>query len=346
MHLQGGQAEQVGRCLVVNIASHDDPGAALRYALLEWTGRRLKTVEIGEERDRGELEGLVGLGPRGAEKLVAGGFRTIEDILEADYAALKRMFSRPEVARRVRAQARASLTRSPVVLDPTVTVDGDATIVDVETSFLQNDPWLVGYKRWGERRVSQMYELDPKAHRWHLRRVTEALSRGSHTRFLQWGPFDRGALQRAYATVNLVPGSWLQPDRWTNAGAWLARAIALPVPDYKLKTVGRYFGYRFAHPDVDGRQLGNWYSSHLESGTPMDLRKALAYNRDDVRVVQHILEMVTRLVAAKDAFVEPAVPVRRKRRRRVARVEMTPAARARAIADFMATRRRKLVGSD
>jgi hypothetical protein len=342
VHLQGGRTEQVGRCVVVNIASHDDSGAPLRYALLDWNGRRLKALEIGVEKDRGEFDGIVGLGPRRAEKLALGGFRSIKDILDADDAALKRMFSRPEVARLVRARARAACTGSPVILDPNFTIERDATIVDVETSFLQDDPWLVGYKRWGERRVHQLYELDPKAHRRHLRQVVEALSHPSPTRFLQWGRFDRGAIRRAHANFDIVPGSWLQQERWTNAGSWMERAVALPVPDYKLKTIGRYFEYRFAQPDLDGRALGSWYSSNRNDGTRFDVRRALAYNRDDVQVVEHIIKRVARLVASKDAFVEPPISVRRKRSRPVARVQMTPEARARAVAEFMARRRQEL----
>jgi Icc-related predicted phosphoesterase len=368
VHLQGGRTQQLGRCVVANVASHDHPGAPLRYMVLEWTRKRLTVVEIGTEKDRGGLDGLVGAGTRRAEKLARGGFRSIKDILDADDRALGQMFSRPEVARRVRARARAAHTRSPVILDPTFVVDRDAVIVDVETSFLQDDPWLVGYKSWGERRVHQLHELDPKHHRRHLLRVMEELARRAGGRFLQWGPFDRGAIDRAHSRLKVVAGPILHRNRWTNAGAWIERAVALPVADYKLKTVGHYFDYRFAHPDVDGRQLATWYQAHRDRGERFDLRRALAYNRDDVQVVEHIVVAVANLVIAEDAVVEPALiaPAKKRGRRartpvearealaravskysaslqsRVARGQMTPEGHAVAIANFRTAMQRRM----
>jgi hypothetical protein len=369
VHLQGGRTQQLGRCVVANVASHDHPGAPLRYMVLEWSPRRgLKVIEIGIEKDRGGLDGLVGAGTRRAEKLARGGFRSIKDILDADDGALAQMFSRPEAARRVRARARAAHTGAPVVLDPTFVVDGNAVIVDVETSFLQDDPWLVGYKRWGERRVHQLHELNPKHHRRHLGRVMEELARRAVGQFLQWGPFDRGAIDRAHSRLKVVAGPLLHRDRWTNAGAWIERAVALPVADYKLKTVGHYFDYRFAHPDVDGRQLATWYQTHRDFGERFDLRRALAYNRDDVQVVEHIVAKVANLVLAEDAVVEPAVTAPRKKRARrtrspiesrealaravakysaslqsrVTRGQMTPEGHAVAIANFRAAMRRRM----
>ncbi len=337
VHLQGGRTELVSGCLVVNIASHDHLSAPLRYALLDWNGRRLRVIEIGTETDRGGLSGLVGAGSGRAEKLAAGGFRSLADIIDADDSALTQMFSRPEIARRWRARARAAHTRSPVVLDPTFSIGTDTLIVDVETSLLQDDPWLVAYKLAGDRKVHQIYEVNYRRHRAHIRRVATAMSRMTGARFLQWGPLDRVAIERAHRNVGIAPGPWLDRQRWTNAGAWVERAVALPVDNYKLKTIGRYFRYRFSFPDLDGMVLGTWYESYRNRGTPFDLRKALAYSRDDVLVVEHVLRNVARLVRAKDAFVEPPITARRIRIRRSRARAWTTESVARAVARYSAS---------
>lgn len=318
VHLQGGRVQNFGKCTVVNVASHDHQSAPLRYSVLEWDGRRLQ-VTLGSEKDHRCLAALPGIGAARADKLERAGFRSTTDLLDAQDDALANVCSTAEVARRLRAAARARETGKPVLVELECRFPEDAIILDVETSLKQDDPWLVGFKQIGAAKVRQLEELRPKGHEAHLHRLNQQLLRLSPRQFIQWGAFDRGALCRAHRKVGIDVPAWLEPRLWMDAAKWVQRVVALPLPDAKLKTVARYFGYKFGAGDLDGMTVGLWYSRFLRSRKAFDVRLVRSYNRDDVRSVEFIGLAVRALVESGDVAVEPLVKfaksVRRPHRR-------------------------------
>jgi hypothetical protein len=347
-HLMGGRVEQVGRCTVVNIASHDNVHAWLRYAILNWDGKRLR-VECGAEKDHRNLAAIRGVGRARAERLQRAGFRSVDDLVDAAPDSLSRVCSNVHVARRLRGQARALRDGKPVLLERSQLFPEQALIVDVETSVdRKDDPWLVGFKHLGRGKVQQLQELDPSRHGAHLRRFGAAIVRGHVERFVQWGPFDRGALGRAHTRVNTKQPRWLQDERWMNACAWVERVVALPLPDSKLTTVARYFGYERAFTDLSGLEVGLQYSRYREAGTPFDVKKVRAYNRDDVLALEHVVRGVQALVASGTTLVEPHVDTqvrgvakyRASLQSRVARGELTAHACEAAVTAYEASMRR------
>ena len=314
VHLHGGRVETIRQCSVVNIASHDHASARLRYALLEWDGRSVKTT-LGCEKDHRLLAALPGIGGARATRFERAGFLSTADILDAEDGALATVCSSADVARRLRASARAYMTGQAVLLGNECGFPEDSVIVDVETSLAQNDPWLIGFKLFAAPRLHQLEELDARRHECHLRRLGREIMRLQPQTLIQWGPFDRGALARAHQSVGLDEATWLDPKRWMDASRWVQRVVALPLPDVKLKTVARHFGYRYRVDGLDGLTVGLWYSKYRQLGTRFDVRMVRSYNRDDVRAVEFIMRAVQELAATSETLVEPPVQFSKIRRR-------------------------------
>ncbi len=310
-HMRGGQTARVKRAMVVNIASHDQPGAPLRYALLTWDGERLRAT-CAEERDNDPLADIIGVGPKRHEALRDAGFATWEDILAGDGRDVAAVLGAP-LARGVRAQARALATERPVLLNPNSPFPSRPVVVDVETSHdHQDDPWLIGWKVWGSDAFDQQVELDARQHAAHLSAFATKATASPETQFVQWGSFDRSAIQKAHRRVGLPVPPWLEASRWFDAGAWVRRMVALPITSCGLKAVARHLGYDFAHPGVDGLTVGSWYARYRDDAEVFDVEKVLAYNADDVRSVEHVVQAVQALAKRGDLIIEQQVPAVRR----------------------------------
>ena len=310
VHSHGGQIAAVGSKVVVNIASHDHLGADLRYAVLEWDGEHF-TARAAIAEDTDAITRVRGVGWTTAQRLVGGGIRNIPALLAGDGREVAELVG-SKTARRMRAHARSLRDGVPVFLEPSEPFPASPVIVDVETSVdRQDDPWLIGVKPWSAARVRQFEELDVTKHADHLARVGAALDRHRGATLVRWGPFDRAAIEKAHARVNLGLPWWIASEAWFDACAWVKRVVALPIDAGGLKPVADYFGYPFAKVGVDGFLAGIWFTRYRDEGVTFDVAKVRAYNRDDVAAVEHVVRAVQALARAEGALIEPEIPEHR-----------------------------------
>lgn len=310
VHSHGGQKETVGRTLVVNIASHDHPGAELRYAILEWDGEDF-TARTCIALDADAITRIRGIGWSTAQRLMAGGISNLAALVAGDGRDVARLVGGAQNARRLRAHARALRDGVPVLLAPDEPFPQPAVIVDVETSVdRHDDPWLVGLRPWGTEPVLQFEELDASRHADHLARIGVAIGRHPGATLVRWGSFDRAAITKAHVRVGVDPPAWLANTAWFDASAWVKRVVALPIDAGSLKSVARHFAYPFADHGIDGFRAGCWYTDYRDKGVPFDVAKVRAYNRDDVAAVEHVVRAVQELARAGTAYVEPEVAER------------------------------------
>ncbi len=308
VHSHGGQVESIGETVVVNIASHDNLSASLKYAIMDWDGRHF-TVTPGIARDNDAITRVPGIGSVTAQRLALGGIASVRELLAGDgrdVASIAGVGVR--TARRLRASARAARDRVPVLLEPDAPFPDDAVIVDVETSADRaDDPWLVGLKAWGDEPVQQFEELDASRHADHLGRVGVALGRWPGAALVRWGTFDRAPVERAHRRLAVEVPAWVDRS-WFDACAWMKRVVALPVDGAGLKSVAAHFGYVFAHVGIDGFTVGKWYTLYRDEGAPFDVAKVRSYNRDDVLAVEHVVRAVQKLARSKTVMIEPQIP--------------------------------------
>jgi hypothetical protein len=181
VHSEGGRIRTIGACAVVNIASHDAPGSALRYAVLS-IGAEV-AVTFGEEREHHEITRLPGVGGSRAALLATRGIVTIADVLSDDTGSLEEIFG--GAAARLRLQAAALTDGVARVTGDEFPVPNDGLYIDVETSHDRiGEPWLIGLSRPKDPAVIQLEELDPKAHAVHLERLDDLVRSTSYGRII------------------------------------------------------------------------------------------------------------------------------------------------------------------
>lgn len=163
--------------------------------------------------------------------------------------------------------------------------------------------------------MQQLQELDWREHASHLTAFQRAVERHERPALVQWGTFDRGAMERAHRLNGLALPSWLE-QKWLDAGSWVCRAVALPFKGRGLKEVARHFGFTEHDLDLDGLLVGQLYSRYRDQGQTFDVEKVRAYNRSDVLAVEHVVRAVQAILDSDDYPVEaPLFPERSSRTR-------------------------------
>jgi hypothetical protein len=279
----------------LNCASHDDPGAALRYAILEWDGRELQ-ASIHVHDDRGELGEVRGMERRHAEALRRAGVTTVGQLHDMGIEALQTVVK--GYAPRYWVMAKARIERRPVFRAPPPLVAPDALYLDVETSFDPADVWMVGFGT-ADGEIEQLHALGRRKQRKLLEDLDGRMRQIRPSQFLQWSAYDRNALEKAYLLHWSKAPSWLDRAMWIDAMWWADRAYALPFRSRSIKDVSAYFGYAYAEGKLDGMTVGAWYSMYLRSKEPFDVPRVRIYNRDDVQALRRVVGAIRKLVLAE-----------------------------------------------
>lgn len=287
VHGWGGRAHIEGSTLVVNVASHDNPYANLKYAILAWDGATLRVEDIGAHLLGGPVTELVGVAAVTAKRLEELELDTIEKVAAADPRLLKLGFG-PKRATRLQRQAQAQFEDRPIRIPGQAPIPPRMVYLDVETSLQQNDPWLVMVVGPdGEK--EQFVELNPQRHAAHLDRVGEWISRYPGIPVASWTLFDRGAMARAYKRLGKAEPTWLDPDFWWSAPVEIGKRWALPLPNRKLKVMSAWLGFKAREPELDGMTVGSWYGAWVNSERSFDVNRVKRYNEDDVLAMIHVL---------------------------------------------------------
>jgi Icc-related predicted phosphoesterase len=313
VHLQGGRMERRGDCLIVNCASHDDPSAPLRYAVLTWDGTRLSaTLDVHDPR--GGLAGIYRMNVGHAKLLRANGVKTLRDIQRIGPEGLAAIvgghYKRYWLGAKALIEGRPILRKLPLPVAP------DALFLDVETSLSPSEVWMVAFASAGGR-IEQFYELERRDRRRLLQALDARIREQAPSQFVQWSGYDRNALERAYRSIGQKPPRWLDKAMWLDAMWWTHGAFVLPLGSLSIKPVSEYFGYTYVEDQLTGFQVGYWYQNYLSRREPFDVSRVEVYNRDDVEALKHVVKVIQRLAASEATpEVVPEVPCALPRRRK------------------------------
>jgi predicted RecB family nuclease len=287
----------------VNVASHDDEDAPLRYACIEWNDGE-PAIEHGEVRSgTSEILRVWGVKEHLGTLLAAQGYDTLPALAAASPAGICDALGwTPKALReaaRIGAHAQALLEDRPVPIAPPESLPARIVYIDVETSDdKQDDPWLVGLALpSGE--VVQFQQLDHERHAEQVARVEEVLSAYPDARLASWGAYDRTAMRRAMLRLGHTLPPWMKPGRWFDLMQWVRRNVALPLETMELKAIGGHLGFEWRSPDLDGRVVGAWYRSYRIRRKDFDVDAVRSYNEDDVRALLHVVGAVQQLLAPR-----------------------------------------------
>jgi len=77
-------------------------------------------------------------------------------------------------------------------------------------------------------------------------------------------------------------------ERFVDIYKQVTQTVALPVESYALKSIARWLGFEWRHPQSSGSQCIYWYDKWLETGDRTFLDAIQSYNEDDCRATRHV----------------------------------------------------------
>ena len=241
------------------------------------------------------IQTIYGIGSRYAEALRGIGIETVGDIAKIrDIDEFEELLGIPSATlRKIRLRA-LSYVSGKILQTNSVEFPGDRLIfIDIETDQGCNRVWLIGLLVDG--RFTQFYADNWEEERHLLERFLNFLAthRGYTLVSYSGTNFDYRVTLKALNRLGLDPSS-LEDFHHVDLCSLLRRSFIFPHSSYALKELGNYLSYGFKQSDLDGLQVAQAYQRHIEYGSPLETR-FFEYNEDDVRVIQHLIEICFRL---------------------------------------------------
>jgi Icc-related predicted phosphoesterase len=298
VHRCGGQERAFHGTVVANVASHDNPGEPLRIAWIHdrpgWAGQPA-FVTWGLACEHDELQRVNGIGPEYAARLGKAGVKTIADLASCPPETVGSAVGwRAERAAVFPARARALCEQRPIPCGPLRVPAGPRLYFDIETNVPPTFVWLIGCYVEATGEVRQFLASRPEHEGEMLREFADFAAGVGDVPWVYFSgsDFDRRILVPRLQHHGLpVP---LGLTRSMDVQPPLRAAVAPPVSSFGLKEVASVFGYRYQHPNLDGLAVAGEYLECVSRGRPIPER-LLAYNRDDLLSLHHVVECVAQL---------------------------------------------------
>jgi predicted RecB family nuclease len=230
-----------------------------------------------------------GVGPSSTWKLAMCDIQTVGEL--ADHADLPQLSKESSISRRrlkkLQLRARSIVNRETIQTAP-FQPPGNPIYYDIETDLGCGRVWLIALLTHGE--ITQLYADCWDQEKEILERFMTAINDlPDHTLVSYSGTrFDSRVLTNAMKR-NKLPHEPFKAKPEIDLCTQLRRSFIFPTRGYSLKELGAYLGYPFKNPGLDGRAVAEQYHRHVEEDIELDPR-VLEYNRDDVKVLEHICD--------------------------------------------------------
>jgi Icc-related predicted phosphoesterase/uncharacterized protein YprB with RNaseH-like and TPR domain len=298
-HSQGGREMRFKDASVVNVASHDSPGAEGRFALINYDpSTEPLTVNWDSTLSLippDSVRNLHRVGSIRSQRLREAGIQTITDLVQCP--DLRTLSLRTGISERmlskIRLEAQAKLDGKILQIAPWDLRLEDPMFLDIETDLTCERVWLVGVLWRGK--FHQFYSDTWAGEKRMLKEFLRLLTQNRPSVLVSYSStnFDYRVLKDALVRCGL---DWrlFSTIPHVDLGIEIRRRLVFPMKHYTIKDIGRYFGYRFAHEDLNGFMVAFEYIKHLEEKRPLD-KRVLEYNKDDVQVLEHVVQMLERM---------------------------------------------------
>jgi Icc-related predicted phosphoesterase/uncharacterized protein YprB with RNaseH-like and TPR domain len=297
-HSHGGHSAQYMNTTVVNVSSHDSPGAKGNFAVVEFgpdSRVRVDWHDTTEGYCKDSLFHLHGIGPARESRLSEVGITTIREMSKThdlNRTAVESGFSL-NFLRKLQLQARAVLENQVYQLKPFIVPKERLIFFDIETDLACRKIWLIGVLD-GDTFV-RFYADNWKKEKTILRGFLDFLKErvGSTLVTYSANNFDLNVTLRALSRLR-IDTAVLGAFQHLNLCQALRNSFIFPNQSFALKHFGTFLNYPFRHPDLDGLLVALAYGQHLRDRKPLG-RQFFEYNEDDVRVLPFIFDSTTRL---------------------------------------------------
>jgi len=287
VHRCGGQCAHLGKAVVVNAASHDDYGEPGRVAIIELEGARVSTIQWELLY---EVGAILGIGRSRTEMLKAAGIHSLADLSRApvEFVAHTVKTSR-EQAELLTLRAKAILDRKAHSVGSLCVPGGQRAFLDIETDLGGKRIFLIGVYLENENKFHSFFAPTWAKEKEVLENFLTLVQSPRDLSLLSYSgsKFEERVLRArlsAYGLPVMITGTILDLF-WP-----VSSSVALPVTNYKLKTLAAFFGYRYKHPEIGGFQVPSVYERFLQTRSPSLKKKLIQHNRDDVNALRLVLK--------------------------------------------------------
>ena len=297
-HSQGRRIDRIGRTSVLNIASHDSPGSAGNFALVEINeSGHCAFSFIGTEDllPPNSLLNIHGVGLLVQKALDQAGIKNIDQLLEApDLYKISDLSSLPFLTIcRIKAKAKAFKAGQPFKIKDFSLDFNEVVFFDIETDTACERVWLIG--ALSKNGFKQFYADDWIDEPLMLRNFLSYLKLTPNALLVSYSGtnFDRNVIEKALRRQHLDYKSFLA-FRHIDLSLIIKDCFIFPTQSYALKNLAAHLNYKFKHPELNGFLVAIEYMRHIIDKIPLN-PIFLEYNEDDVRSLPFIIEELKKL---------------------------------------------------
>lgn len=229
---------------------------------------------------------LHGVGPAYTWRLAMSNINTIQELLDYDDhdELSKESGIPPSILRMIQLKARSLVENRVIQLEPFQMPKRKPIYLDIETVPKWDKVWLIGLLIDDE--FVQLYASDYDDEKRILSEFNQIIRDHGERCLVTWTGFDTRVLRKRMKPHGL-PVSILNALIQVDLKLKVRRCFIFPTRGYGLKRLGRYLGYPFLNPYLDGLMVSSKYQDQVEIGDSLD-PSVFEYNEDDVRVLPFI----------------------------------------------------------
>lgn len=294
-HSQGKLSSDLGETKVVNITSHDSPGAFGNFALIDVDSSGSLSVEFHDTSEQIATDSLLnlhGVGPVTESTLLKVGIGTVKQLSQArDLYKISDSSGIPiSVIRKLKAKAKSFCEKRTFQIEEFKPISGELILFDIETDIACKRVWLIGTYKDGQ--FLQFSANTWAEERKMLSKFLDFLRSYPRSKLVSFSGtnFDRNVVERALRRLKLDFHSFLSHVH-IDMCQQLRNCFIFPTQSYALKDLASFLGYEFKYSELCGLIVALEYHRHIQDGTPLN-PKVFEYNEDDVKALSFIMEKI------------------------------------------------------
>jgi predicted RecB family nuclease len=233
-----------------------------------------------------------GIGANTYLKFRRAGIKTVEDFVNAGVSKISQILGWTERGGLPFYLRGLAVYQNRVIkIKEPKTISQNPIYLDIETDFNQRSVWMIGIYIAKSNEFIQLVADKPKHESKIIKKCLEILSDHPNVPVISYSGsrFDERILRKRFDEENLKHNHLIFDDILLDIKA----SLAFPIKSYTLSELGEFYGYKFKHPNMDGRQVAILYSQYAN-----DLKKFIGYeklceyNEDDVKAMASIVEHI------------------------------------------------------
>lgn len=304
-HQFGGRAEDGANFgTVINIASHDDPGAKGRYGVVELDGEEIEyafsTTEEGADH---ELLQLSQVGSRRIQHFIEAGITELDDISDKNTKALFSVPGSSDWHVDLWLKEAVAIRNDEFIIRDADTFDflqtDDVVLLDIETDLSQDYIWLVGLYSYQKQEYSRIFEKNDEVKL--LNSLIHYLEEHDRPNVVYYGNnrFDETCLKHRMDSHGLDKGIELMDNSY-DLGIEINNNLLGRFTRTNLETLSRAMAdYQYKYPGMDGFTVGHLFTKYLLDGEEPDWDKLIEYNKDDIYALKTVVDQIRALTESQ-----------------------------------------------